>query len=104
LAFIDARLKNIWQSMKEALSRQDIDGVILYFASDSQRVYKKLFNGLKANLPDIVNELNSAQINLISLKNNKAIYEIVVVRNGNTYSFLLQFIQDNNGIWKIRRY
>lgn len=104
LAFIDAKLKNIWQAMKEALSQQDIDGAILYFTSDTQGMYKKLFSGLEADLPNIVNELNTTQINLISLKNNKAIYEIVVARDGNTYSFPLQFRQDNNGIWKIRRY
>ncbi|MBN1664483.1 MAG: fibronectin type III domain-containing protein [Deltaproteobacteria bacterium] len=104
LSHIDNKLKSIWNGMKDALSRQDISAAVSFFASDSQPLYYKLFNGLKSGLTDVVNELNTTQINLIEMKNSWATYEILVARNGRTYSIPLQFIQDANGIWKIRRY
>ncbi len=103
-AQIDALLRVKWEGMKGALSNQDIDGAVMYFASAAQGVYKRLFTGLKPVLSRVVDELNTARVNRISIRNNMAIYEILVERNGTTYSFQLQFIKDNDGVWKIFKY
>jgi YVTN family beta-propeller protein len=101
---IDALLRAKWAGMKGALSNQDIDGAIMYFAAAAQGVYKRLFTGLKPVLSNIVDELNTTQVNMISVRNNTAIYEIIVTRNATTYSFQLQFIKGNDGVWKIFKY
>jgi hypothetical protein len=101
---VDELLRGKWEGMKTALNNQDINGAIFNFASDTLGSYSKLFTGLKPILLNIAGELYTSQVNLISIENNKATYEILVTRSGTTFSFQLIFIQDNNGIWKIWKY
>lgn len=101
---IDILLNTKWNGMKQALMSQDIEGAILNFTSETQEIYKKQFTAFKPILSKVVNELNSAQINLISLQDNTAQYEILVTREGTPFSFDLKFMKDVNGVWKIWRY
>ncbi len=104
LTQFDALLRVKWEALKRDLNDKDIDGAVLNFASGSQDTYRSLYNDLKPSLHNIANELNASQINFVSVNNRKAIYEILVTRNGTTYSFQLEFIQDANGIWKILKF
>jgi hypothetical protein len=101
---LDVILKSRWNGFRSLLNNQDINGAILNFASDTQDTYKKLYTDLKPILADVASELNTTQINFISLNNNSAIYEILATRNGVTYSFQLEFVRDANGIWKIYKF
>ncbi len=101
---IDALLRAKWEGMKEALSNQDIEAATSYFASHARETYKRLLEGLKPLLPQIAEELNRTAVDRISIKNNVAIYEIIVSRNGTAFSFQLQFIRDDDGVWKIFKY
>ncbi len=104
LAQMDALLKTKWNGFKNALNQRDIDKAMLNFASQSQDTYKQVYTNLKPILSDVVNELNAATINFISLDNDTAIYEILVTREGTTYSFQLEFAKDESGIWKIYKF
>lgn len=104
LAQMDAMLKAKWNGFRNALTNQDIDSAILYFSSESQDTYKQRYNGLKPILSDVVNELNAAEIYFLSIDDHTAIYEILVTRDGTTYSFQLEFSKDELGIWKIYKF
>lgn len=101
---MDTLLRDKWEGTKAALANQDIESAIQIFTSEAQGIYRDLFNALKPILSNIVNELNTTQINLISMEGNVAEYEILVTRGGTTFSFNLKFIKDTNGVWKIWRY
>jgi hypothetical protein len=101
---IDSLLQGKWDGMKAALASQDPEKAVLNFAPDSQEIYQKQFNALKSFLPEIAEELNRAQINLVEMDNRRAEYEILVERDGVPLSFSLKFIKDQNGLWKIWRY
>lgn len=101
---IDTMLKGKWERMKEALLNQNVEGAILNFAPDVQEIYKNQFTSLKSVLSDIINELNTAQINLVFLEDEIAEYELLVIREGKSFSFHLKFIKDSNGLWKIWRF
>ena len=101
---IDTILRARWDGFKNAMNNHDIDSAMLNFSSDSQEIYREIYTALKPILSDVVNELNSATINFISSDDYTAIYEILVTRNGKTYSFQLQFEKDASGIWKIFKF
>ncbi len=99
---LDALLKVKWEGMKGALTIQDVEGAVGYFETNSQAVYRNQFTDLSPILNIIANEMG--QIQLLSITNNWAHYEIVVIRNDITYSFYLLFVKDGNGFWKIGKF
>ena len=101
---LDNLLRVKWEGMKTALGTGDINGAIVNFDSDSQGIYQDQFTALGTVLPDIVNELNTAIVNLVSLEDRIAEYEILVIREGVTFSFHLKFSKDSDGLWKIWSY
>lgn len=103
-AQLDTLLRAKWEEMKTALNNGDISGAVRNFAPETQSDYQQLFTSLTPVLASAVGELYTTHINLISAANNRAIYEIIVTREGRTLSFQLQFVQDGNGIWKIWKY
>jgi hypothetical protein len=100
-AQLDALLRAKWEAMKTALGTGDINGAVVNFALDAQGTYRDQFTALSTVLPDIVNELNITQINMVSIEDEIAEYEILVTREGTSFSLNLKFIKDSNGIWKI---
>lgn len=98
---IDRLLKSKWEGMKEALGDRNINNAVSNFAIDSQNIYTNQFSALEPILPDIVNELNTSRINMESIEDRIAEYEILVIREGTTYSFSLKFTKDIDGLWKI---
>jgi len=101
---MDVLLQSKWEGMKGALANQDIESAIRNFASSGQLTYKEQFIALQSILADIVNELNAAQIIMVSVEDNEAEYEILVTREGAPFSFHLKFIKDSDGLWKIWRF
>ena len=98
---LDALLQAIWDAMKTALGNGDISGAIVNFDSNAQGAYTDQFTALSSVLTDIANEMNTAQINKVSIEDDIAEYEILVTREGTTFSLQLKFVKDSNGLWKI---
>ncbi|MEK7846622.1 MAG: hypothetical protein AAB257_06630, partial [Nitrospinota bacterium] len=99
---LDKLLKMKWEGMRGQLSSQDVDGAVGYFETNSQEVYRNQFTDLSSILPIIGNDMG--QIQLLTIKDNEAEYEIIVTRNSVIYSFHLLFVKDGNGFWKIRKF
>ena len=98
---IDTLLKGKWEGMKGALASGNINVAIDNFESDAQGTYRTQLTALAPILPDIVTELNTAQINMVSVENEIAEYELLIAREGKSFSLHLKFVRDNNGLWKI---
>jgi hypothetical protein len=92
--------------MKSSLKEKKIKEAVRNFTSESQEVYQAQFQAFKGEriLSQYVQELESSQINFINAQSNMALYEILVNREGNRFSFSLEFIRDTDGIWRISRY
>ncbi|OGL46733.1 MAG: hypothetical protein A2W05_02180 [Candidatus Schekmanbacteria bacterium RBG_16_38_10] len=99
---LDALLRAKWEAMKTALINQDVEGSVKDITENSKDTYREQFTDLSSVLDIIGNELG--QIQLVSIQDNKAEYEVTVTRNGTTYSFHLLFVRDSNGLWKIQRF
>jgi hypothetical protein len=99
---LDVLLRAKWDAMKTALANQDVEGAVKDFTENTKDTYRQQFTALSSVLDIIGNELG--QIQLVNIQDNKAEYEIIVTRNGITYSFPLLFVGDSNGLWKIERF
>ena len=103
-AELDALLRGKWEGMKLALANHDAERALLHFSSENRETYRDQFTGLAALLSEIVNELSNAGINMISVEDNSAEYELLVEREGKRFSFHLQFVKDADGVWRIGRF
>ncbi|MBI5213916.1 MAG: carboxypeptidase regulatory-like domain-containing protein, partial [Nitrospirae bacterium] len=77
---LDALLKGKWDGMKGALMTGDITTALSYISSATKIAYQEMFNALSSQLPLIVS--TQTEVNLISIVNDVAKYELVNVENG----------------------
>ncbi|MBE0427110.1 MAG: PKD domain-containing protein [Nitrospirae bacterium] len=98
---MDNLLKGKWDWMRQKLAEGNIDAAVARFAANSQGIYKDQFTALHPVLQDIVNELNMARIDMVTVEDKTGEYEILVEREGTMFSLHLKFIKDSDGLWKI---
>lgn len=103
LALLDLHLRSIWQKMCDALQEKDVDRAVSYFARKTREAYRKLFTSKKDILPDMAKDLSDIQ--LIKMKSPRNVeYDIRSIRDGVTYSYVLIFIKDLDGEWRILKF
>ena len=98
---MDNLLRAKWDGMKMALASGDINGAARYFYSTVEGIYRDQFTGLSSFLPAIASEMDSAEINLVTITDSIAEYELLVEREGEALSFYFKFNKDDDGIWRI---
>jgi hypothetical protein len=101
---LDALLRAKWEAMILALANRDSEGGLFHFSSGSRETYRGQFNALASMLSEIVSELGGAEINMVSVTDNRAVYELLLERGGRRFSFHLEFVKDTDGVWKIGRF
>ncbi|MBU1710516.1 MAG: hypothetical protein KKE17_10980 [Proteobacteria bacterium] len=107
-AGLDALLKAKWNGMKAALSVQDVEGGLGYFATRSQDKYRPIFNALSGQLPDLIAEMNLQNIEMIYADDDRAKYRIHRTQDIEgtpvTLTYYIYFIKGDDGLWKIEQY
>lgn len=100
-AAIDAMLQERWSSLRTALQRGDIEGAVELFATSSQEAYRDQLRALAdaSALSQVAAEL--ATIRLSRLRERTAEYDLRAVRTGTQYSFLVVFVIDEDGVWRL---
>ena len=99
---LDVGLRSMWNSMRDALSKGDMDRALSYFSESTREKYRKNF---KSWSPQALKRLASdlADIQLIKQKGNFGVeYDIQVVKGEKKFSFYLLFVLDPDGKWRIR--
>ena len=105
-ARLNTRLQAKWSKMREAMKSGSIEQAVGFFTYGSRERYHKIFEAIRdklgeeaANLQDIV---------LVSFSGTTAKYRIqrTVTINGQsqTLTYWVYFIQDGDGIWRIRQF
>ncbi len=100
---LDTLLRAKWNGMLKALEQNDIDKAVNYFHHTASDRYRKLFITLN---PDGRKKIGRdlANIQLVEVVTNEAIYEITSELNGETTSFQLAFVKDSHGEWVIKSF
>ncbi len=100
---LDYLLRGKWNDMLKALTQNDIDKAVSYFHHTASDRYRKLFKTLN---PDgrkkIGNDL--ANIQIVEVVKNTAIYKITSKLKDEKSSFQLAFVKDLHGEWVIKSF
>jgi hypothetical protein len=96
---LDVFLQGKWESMRAKLGSGDVEGALVFYNERKRDQYRNLFNALAEALPQMAQEM--ADIQLIEVYGEAAIYDIRTERNGTVYGFQLLITKDTDGIWRV---
>jgi hypothetical protein len=100
----DIELRALWNTMKAALRLQDIEGALRCFTPTQQTRYRTLFEALRDQLPQIVQEME--EIELIYINDRDAQYRLrrteLVSGQPTPITYYVYFVHMNDGTWRIR--
>jgi hypothetical protein len=97
---LERQLINSWNSMRQALKGRNIEAALSYFTESSRDSFRDQFTALRKDLPKIAEEMG--QTRLVKADEYFAECDLRSVENGTTFSYVLQFVRDYDGIWRIR--
>ena len=100
-AALDGVLQARWSSLQTALQRDDVDGAVALFAGSSRDAVRDQLSAVSeaGALPQVAAEL--ATIRLSRFRESTAEYDLRAVRDGTQYSFLVVFVIDEDGVWRL---
>jgi hypothetical protein len=99
---LDSLLKSKWDATTAAMAKGDLDVALASFSTRTREAYALQFAGMSTALGQIVADMQG--INLLRIEGDRAIYDLRIVKDGVPYSFQLEFIQDEDGLWRIRAF
>jgi ribosomal protein S13 len=99
---IDRLLLSKWNGMRRALAQGDVDSAVSYFSERTRENYRKRFSNLtKKQLSQLSEDLRD--VKFIRVRgNHDAEYDIQIVKDGKSYSYILSFEKNVDDIWEIR--
>jgi hypothetical protein len=97
---IEARLKVKWEGMKTALMAGNIEEGLKYFIAGTQDRYRGVFSQMNSEkISRIFSGITEIQLKRIS--DDRAMCGAIRVESGGTYSYPVQFVKDQDGVWRI---
>ena len=85
--------------MKDALRARDIQRALESIALSARDAYRDLFVSLQSQLDQIDTILPAIQA--VSFDDGRAEYQMLRVENNSTVSYIVTFIQDEDGVWRL---
>jgi hypothetical protein len=98
-AAFDALLRGKWTAMKDALRAGDIQRALESIAFNSRDTYRDLFVSLQAQLVQIDTILTGIQA--VSFDDGRAEYQMLRVEDTTSVSYMVTFMQDEDGVWRL---
>jgi hypothetical protein len=97
---VEPLLRSKWEGMKTALVNGDIEGALQYFVAASRDRYRQTFTELGS---ERINFLFSSiiEFKIFTLYGKVAGCGAVRIEGGRRYAYPVNFVQDENGMWKI---
>jgi DNA-directed RNA polymerase subunit F len=100
---LDILLRAKWNGMLKALEQNDIETALSYFHHTASDRYRKLFQTLNHDGRKKIGK-DLANIQIVEMVTNTAIYEITSELKGEESSFQLAFVKDSHGEWVIKSF
>ncbi len=100
---LDTLLRKKWDGMLMALKQDNITKALTFFHHTASEKYRKIFETLG---PDGKKKISKdlANIQIVEVVTNTAIYEITSELKGEKISFQLAFVKDLHGEWVIKSF
>ena len=100
---LERQLNGIWNSMRQALRKRNIEAALAYFTESTRDAFRSEFTALRKDLPQIAEEMGETRLVKVE-EDSLAECDLRRVENGTTFSYMLQFVRDYDGIWRIRTF
>lgn len=98
-AQMDVLFNSVWDGMKSALVANDQTGALQYLDEVAKEKYGPVFIHLAPHMPAIVNTFSPLQ--RVSISEHVGEYAVNHTIGGVNRIFLIYFLQDANGIWRL---
>jgi hypothetical protein len=92
-------LSGLWDAFRTSLAQGDVDVALGFVALDARERYRRVLEDLRADLAVIAAALGSVTLHVVTPEYASA--SIVHVRNGVSESFLVHFVRDGDGVWRV---
>jgi hypothetical protein len=102
-AALDRRLQAVWRGVKDALRAGNTAGAVALIHSDTRDRYREQFDQLSAATLASVDSIMT-DITFVGAGFGGAQYEMVRQENGQTFSYAVWFLLDQDGLWRLRRF
>lgn len=96
---MDDLFTNLWNGMNNALVRGDVAGAAQYLNESAKLKYVPVFETLKPHFADIV--ASYSPLRRVSISESIGEYAIVRRSNGQNRIYLIYFLQDADGVWRL---
>ena len=98
-AAIDAEIQTGWQNITAGLGANNITQALNELTPSAQEKYAPVFNALQGNLPAILASFSNLQV--VDINTDYAEYAINRTIDEVDRVFLVYFVKDENGAWKL---
>lgn len=89
----------VWDAFRTTLGRGDIDASLWFIALEAQARYRRALEDLRADLPAIAAALQG--LTPLVVRSEYATATTTRVLNGVTELFIVTFVRDGDGVWRI---
>lgn len=96
---MDTLFTNLWDGMNEALVRGDGNGAAQYLNEGAKRKYLPVFEALKSQFPQII--ASYSPLRRVSISEDIGEYAIARNVNGQNRLYLIYFLRDADGVWRV---
>jgi hypothetical protein len=98
-AQMDQFFTSLWNGMNNALKVGNVNGAARYLNESAKRKYQPVFESLKSQFPQII--ASYSPLRRISITDNIGEYAIVRNVNNQNHVYLVYFLQDADGVWRV---
>lgn len=98
-ASMDQMFTTIWNGMNDALKVGDIDKASSYLTYGAQKKYKPVFTALKPHFTEIV--ASYSPLTRLAVVGDVAEYVVQRPFNAGQRVYLINFLKDANGVWRL---
>lgn len=99
LAVLDGLLQTKWAGLKARLRGGDVEGALQFVAAAQRDGYRELLSALTVPLSNIDAVLGD--VGFVSTGDDRAEYQMIRVDRGIRLSYLVIFVRDEDGVWRL---
>ncbi|BAV33336.1 hypothetical protein SCL_1021 [Sulfuricaulis limicola] len=96
---MDTQFTTLWNGTNEALIRGDVSTALTYLNEGAKRKYGPVFQVLKPHMPQII--ASYSPLRRVSISEDIGEYAIVRNFNGQNRVYLIYFLRDADGVWRM---
>ena len=100
---LEGQLITSWNRMRQELRAKRIEAVLTYFLESSRSSFRDQFTKLRNQLPKIADEMGEPRLVKVT-DDSIAECDLRTIENGTEMSYMLQFVRDYDGIWRIHTF